>query len=90
MFWVKKGLRSLCWLVAILACAPLALGVAFFIEYQRFCTPWDEFPGYHVAECWDIQRAALRLTALGAPLVLPLLVMLVLLCTPRFRRWVKL
>lgn len=71
-----KPRRLLLWLLAAVACLPLAAGVAFLIEYQRFCTPWDEHPGYHVAECADIQSAGAMLAGIGVILALPLCVML--------------
>ncbi|TBX24719.1 hypothetical protein [Nioella sediminis] len=60
------------WMPAILALLPAYAVVRLRLEWQADCAGGRAAnPGYHVADCWDNERATLILAVIAALLILP-------------------
>lgn len=60
------------WLPAILALFPAYLGLRFWIDWLVDCAGGrDANPDYHVADCWDTERAVMYMIVLTVLLLLP-------------------
>lgn len=60
------------WVPAILALFPAYLALRLQIDWQANCAGGRAAnPGYHVADCWDTERAFIYAIVLAALLLLP-------------------
>jgi len=60
------------WLPAVLALFPAYLALRLQIDWQANCAGGrDANPGYHVADCWDTERAFIYVIVLSLLLLLP-------------------
>ena len=60
------------WLPAVLALFPAYLLVRLQLDWQANCAGGrDANPGYHVADCWDTERAVMYMIVLTVLLLLP-------------------